>query len=65
MRSLAETAALVVERHQALDHDDLLIDAVTASAITAVYNGLSHDNRRKFDSLDPYRAIQIVWRLVS
>lgn len=65
MRTLAETAALVVERHQAVKHDGYLIDATTAGAITAVYNALSADNRAKFDGLPTLKAVTIVWKLVK
>lgn len=64
-RTVAETAALVVERHTALEHDGILIDAQTAHAITVVYNALSSKNRAKFDALRADRAGIVAWKLVS
>ena len=64
-RTVAETAALVVERHQAMKHDGVLIDAQTAGAICAVYKALGEDNRAKFDAMPVEKAARIAWKLVA
>jgi hypothetical protein len=64
-RTLAETAALVIEHHQALEHDGVLVDAQTARAITLVYNALSPTGKEKFNALPAATAGAAAWRLVT
>jgi len=42
-----------------------LMDAFTASAIMAVYNALSDDNKKKYESLPLDKLINVTWKLVG
>jgi hypothetical protein len=64
-RSVVDTAALVLERHQALEHEGVLIDAQTAGAIVTVHRALNPANRAKFEAMDAARAGAIAWKLVK
>jgi hypothetical protein len=66
---IIDVAFRVFERHQ-YEHfgrgkNRVLIDAMTAGAIVAVYRALSPANREKYRAMAPARVAAIAWKLVS
>lgn len=55
----------VKEYYDAKGKGWVMLDATTASAVMAIYNGLNEVNKAKFLTLHPLKIVDVCWKLVK
>ena len=55
----------IVANHQATEIEGYLVDAMTASALVAIYEALSPANQEKFDSIPLPKLVDFAWKHVT
>lgn len=53
----------IVANHQAERMDGMLVDVSSANVYVTIYEALNEKNQKSLDSLDLYKAMQLVWDL--
>lgn len=60
-----ETCRRIVANQTAEKFDGIIIDMQSANAVVTVHDALGPERRVKFTSLNPIRAVEIAWKLIS
>ena len=60
-----ETMRSIVQEHQWVEIDGMVVDVVTASAYVTVWDALSPKNATHLDSLLLSYAVSVVWKVLE